>query len=234
MNNNLGGFFFIYDYGGTDSICSIKQGSPLAKLICKAKLIIWNEAPMLNKICYEVLDKSFKDILRSSSSYNEDLPFAGKVVVLGGDFRQIIPVINMGSRKDIVQAIVNSSYLWSSIGDGLEGDSIDGEFEVNIPEEILIKDSADGFDNIIKFERTILALTLDIVHGVNNYIIKYIESDEKVYLSSDSMCVEKGSMESELNTFTLNVLNAINCLELSPHELILKVGVPVMLLKNID
>ncbi|XP_072087919.1 uncharacterized protein [Arachis hypogaea] len=167
-----------------DSVCSIKQGSPLAKLICKAKLIIWDEAPMLNKICYEALDKSFKDILRSSSSYNEDLPFGGKVVVLGGDFRQILPVIPMGSRQDIVQATINSSYLWLScnvitlsqnmhltvgvlesdsieikqfaqwllrIGDGLKGDSIDGESEVNIPEEILIKDNVDGFDNIIRF-----------------------------------------------------------------------------------
>ncbi|XP_057756276.1 uncharacterized protein LOC130975502 [Arachis stenosperma] len=266
-----------------DSVCSIKQGSPLAKLICKAKLIIWDEAPMLNKICYEALDKSFKDILRSSSSYNEDLPFGGKIVVLGGDFRQILPVIPMGSRQDIVQATINSSYLWSSckvitlsqnmrltvgvpesdsieikqfaqwllrIGDGLEGDSIDGESEVNILEKILIKDNADGFDNIIRFvypdiltnlkqstffkKRTILAPTLDVVHEVNNHIMKHIEADEKVYLSSDSMCVEEGSMESELDTFTPDVLNAINCSCLPPHELILKVGAPVMLLRNID
>ncbi|RZC25469.1 hypothetical protein D0Y65_004247, partial [Glycine soja] len=38
--------------------------------------------------------------------------FGGKVMVLGGDFRQILPVIPRGSRSDIVHATINSSYLW--------------------------------------------------------------------------------------------------------------------------
>ncbi|XP_016168630.1 ATP-dependent DNA helicase PIF4-like [Arachis ipaensis] len=76
-----------------DSLCSIKQGSPLARLISKSKLIIWDEAPMISKYCYETLDKCLRDILRCSDSYNAHLPFGGKVVVLGGDFRQILPVI---------------------------------------------------------------------------------------------------------------------------------------------
>ncbi|XP_072064417.1 uncharacterized protein [Arachis hypogaea] len=81
-----------------DSICYIKQGTPLAKLVCKAKPIVWDRAPMLNKLCYETLDKSLRDILRFEPYYNVDLPFGKKVVVLGGDFRQIFPVIPIGSR----------------------------------------------------------------------------------------------------------------------------------------
>ncbi|XP_016172826.1 uncharacterized protein LOC107615242 [Arachis ipaensis] len=159
-------------------------------------------------------------------------------------------VLNVASSGIASLLLPKGRTAHSRIGDGLEGDSIDGESEVNIPEEILIKDNADGFDNIIRFvypgiltnlqqstffkERTILAPTLDVVHEINNHIMKHIEADEKVYLSSDSMYVEEGSMESELDTFTPNVLNAINCSGLRPHELILKVGVPVMLLRNID
>ncbi|KAF7835704.1 ATP-dependent DNA helicase pif1-like [Senna tora] len=41
-------------------------------------------------------------------------PFGGKVVVLGGDFRQILPVIPRAGREDIVLASLNSSYLWPS------------------------------------------------------------------------------------------------------------------------
>ncbi|XP_016178920.1 ATP-dependent DNA helicase PIF1-like [Arachis ipaensis] len=41
-------------------------------------------------------------------------------------------------------------------------------------------------------------------------------------------------MESELDTLSQDVCNAINCSGLLPHELTLKVGVPVMLLRNID
>ncbi|XP_069152667.1 uncharacterized protein [Solanum lycopersicum] len=42
-----------------------------------------------------------------------DLPFGGKTIVLGGDFRKILPMIPKGSRQDIVNATINSSYLWA-------------------------------------------------------------------------------------------------------------------------
>ncbi|KAL4395534.1 hypothetical protein AHAS_Ahas01G0001500 [Arachis hypogaea] len=67
---------------------------------------------MISKYCYEALDKCLRDILRCSDSYNAHLSFGGKVVVFGGDFRQILPVIPRGSRQDIIQSSINSSYLW--------------------------------------------------------------------------------------------------------------------------
>ncbi|XP_072094140.1 uncharacterized protein [Arachis hypogaea] len=72
-----------------DSVCNIKPDSPQAILLLKAKLIIWDEAPMVSRYCYEALDKCLGDIMRCSPIYSKDLPFGGKVVVLGGDFRQI-------------------------------------------------------------------------------------------------------------------------------------------------
>jgi len=42
----------------------------------------------------------------------EDSVFGGKVIVFGGDFRQILPIILGGSRSYIVNATINSSYLW--------------------------------------------------------------------------------------------------------------------------
>lgn len=47
-----------------DSTCTINQGTPLVKLIVTSKLIIWDEAPMLHKYCFEALDKSMRDIMR--------------------------------------------------------------------------------------------------------------------------------------------------------------------------
>jgi hypothetical protein len=35
-----------------------------------------------------------------------DVPFGGKVVVLGGDLRQILPVIEGGSRPQIIDAAI--------------------------------------------------------------------------------------------------------------------------------
>ncbi|XP_015944077.1 uncharacterized protein LOC107469212 [Arachis duranensis] len=97
-----------------DSICNIRQGTPLARLISSAKLVIWDEAPMLNKFCFEALDKCLKDVLRFDRGYNPHAPFGGKIVVLGGDFHQILPVIPRGSREEIFHSCINASNLWQS------------------------------------------------------------------------------------------------------------------------
>lgn len=97
-----------------DSTCNIKQGSVKARLILQTKLIIWDEAPMLNKFCFEAVDRTMRDVMRIEDEENLHRPFGGKVVVFGGDFRQILPVIRKGSRHDIVSAATNSSPLWKN------------------------------------------------------------------------------------------------------------------------
>jgi len=64
-----------------NSFCSISKQSYLAKLIKIAKVIIWDEAPMVNRYVLEALDRSLRDILDS------DAPFGGKRIILGCDFR---------------------------------------------------------------------------------------------------------------------------------------------------
>ncbi|XP_019178819.1 PREDICTED: uncharacterized protein LOC109173952 [Ipomoea nil] len=66
--------------------CNIKQGSPLAELIVKAKLIIWDEAPMMHKNCFEALDRTVRVIMRFTNLRSSEMSFGGKTVVLGGDF----------------------------------------------------------------------------------------------------------------------------------------------------
>nr|XP_009631581.1 ATP-dependent DNA helicase pif1-like [Nicotiana tomentosiformis] len=95
-----------------DSTCNIKQGSPLAKLIVKATLIIWDEAPMIHRYCFEDLDQTLRDILRFKDASSLDRPFEGKTIILGGDLRQNFPVITKGTQQDIVNATLNSLYLW--------------------------------------------------------------------------------------------------------------------------
>ena len=68
---------------------------------------------MLNKYCFEALDHTLRDLLRPSDSNSHVEPFGGKVVVLGGDFRQILPVIQKGAQQDILSATINSSEIWS-------------------------------------------------------------------------------------------------------------------------
>ncbi|RZC20313.1 hypothetical protein D0Y65_006947 [Glycine soja] len=93
-----------------DSTCNIHQGTQLAELLNQTSLIIWDEAPMAHKFCFEALDHSLRDIIKHNSKDNTI--FGGKVMVFGGDFRQILPVIPRGTRSDIVNVTINSSYLW--------------------------------------------------------------------------------------------------------------------------
>jgi len=60
--------------------CSVSKQSALGTLLKMSKLILWDEAPMVNRCAIEVVDKIFQDITDCN------LPFGGKVVVLGGDF----------------------------------------------------------------------------------------------------------------------------------------------------
>lgn len=44
------------------------------------------------------------------------VPFGGKLLVMGDDVRQTLPIVKHGSRDQIVQASVLTSKLWSSAG----------------------------------------------------------------------------------------------------------------------
>jgi len=43
------------------------------------------------------------------------LPFGGKVMVFGGDFRQVLPVVPRGTRAQVTDATLQRSYLWDKI-----------------------------------------------------------------------------------------------------------------------
>ncbi|XP_071725808.1 uncharacterized protein [Rutidosis leptorrhynchoides] len=96
-----------------DSFCKIQPDSDLAALLNQAKLIIWDEAPMMHRHCFEAFDRTMRDIIKVEGRDCSSLPFGGKVVVFGGDFRQILPVIQRGTRAEIVDASLHSSHLWN-------------------------------------------------------------------------------------------------------------------------
>ncbi|POM80920.1 Helitron helicase-like protein [Phytophthora palmivora] len=92
------------------STCSLSWQSQKAELIRKASLIIWDEAPMMHRACFEAVDWSFRDIMK-----NELEPFGGKVMVFSGDHRQILPVLKDATRAETLEACFKSSPLWSHL-----------------------------------------------------------------------------------------------------------------------
>ncbi|XP_076908519.1 uncharacterized protein LOC143565431 [Bidens hawaiensis] len=90
-----------------DSLCDIKKNTHLSQLITEAVQIIWDEAPMSDRRCFESLNKSLQDIL--DKPY---LPFGGKSMLLGGDFRQTLPIVHKASISSIIASSLPNSYQW--------------------------------------------------------------------------------------------------------------------------
>ncbi|XP_074271242.1 uncharacterized protein LOC141595171 [Silene latifolia] len=172
-----------------DSICSrIKPGSDLAELLIHAKLIIWDEAPMTHRHCFEALDKSLKDVMCVLDVGNAEVPFGGKVVVFGGDFRQTLPVVSKGSRADVVAASLCSSYLWSFCK----------VLRLTKNMRLQAGSSTDNVEELRKFSEWLL----EIGDG--------IAKDERIYLSSDEVCSDdRGTCGGDIHS--IEFLNKIKC-----------------------
>ena len=80
------------------------------ELLRRTDLIVWDEVVMAQKASIEVVDRTLQR-LRGCSQ-----PFGGVTVLLGGDFRQILPVpgANKGSFESISISLHNS-YLWNQL-----------------------------------------------------------------------------------------------------------------------
>jgi PIF1-like helicase/Helicase len=269
------------------STCEIKRGTQLAQLLQVASLIIWDEAPMNHKHCFEALDRTLRDIMWPLDDASAHRTFGGKTVLLGGDFRQILPVVVDGTREETLTACILRSNLWKeftvyrltinmrllkcsenmraqaqyfadwllAIGDGLvDTKSLPGELEepswIKIPNDLLIKyrgDPVEGIaDEIYKdvvsnlgdknyfAQRAIVAPTNDYVDIINDSILRRLLSPPKVYLSSDSICRGAAESTSTDALYPDELLNSMKFNGVPNHELQLKMGCPIMMLRNLN
>ncbi|XP_046391588.1 uncharacterized protein LOC124159723 [Ischnura elegans] len=89
-------------------VWNITNGSQRADLIRKARVIVFDEAPMAHKFIFGILDRSLRDLMNSNK------PFGGKIFISSGDFRQIAPVVrNARTPGDVTCVSLRSSPLWS-------------------------------------------------------------------------------------------------------------------------
>lgn len=94
------------------SLCSIKKNTHLAQLVQQTSLVIWDEAPVNHRHCFEALDRTLRDILASNDPSLANRQFGGITVVLGGDFRQTLPVLPHARKQEILSSSITRSHLW--------------------------------------------------------------------------------------------------------------------------
>jgi hypothetical protein len=87
------------------SICKFSKQSDMTDLLRRAALIIWDEVAMTKRQSVETLDRSLQNIMGC------ELSFGRKVMVFGGDFRQVLPVVPRGTREQITDATLLRSYI---------------------------------------------------------------------------------------------------------------------------
>ncbi|XP_019153446.1 PREDICTED: uncharacterized protein LOC109149910 [Ipomoea nil] len=83
-------------------------------------------------------------------------------------------------------------------------------------------------------DRAILAPTLDVVDTINEYMNDYNNAAGRTYLSCDSVCKYDLNVDMLADLHTPEFLNGLRCSGVPNHSLTLKVGSPIMLLRNID
>ncbi|KAG5517186.1 hypothetical protein RHGRI_037823 [Rhododendron griersonianum] len=192
-----------------NSICGFTKQSLQAELFRETKLMIWDEVPMQHKYCVEAVDRTLRDIRDNPK------PFGGITVVLGGDFRQILPVVPKGVREEIVNASLRRSDLWDDIC----------VLTLNLNMRLNTTDPENAaFANFLMEVGT---NPQEVVHLPSTIGNRY------TYLAADKMSEDDGMDRSITNRYPNEYLNSLDPTGLPPFKLELKVCCPIILLRNI-
>ncbi|EPB69310.1 hypothetical protein ANCCEY_11605 [Ancylostoma ceylanicum] len=238
----------------------MKRQQKEARQLMATDIIIWDEISMAPKCALEAVDLLLRDIMQN------DKPFGGKLFIIGGDFRQVLPIVEHGRREDVVDACVKRSVLWSlfkvhhlqanmrardagrdwhdfllDIGNAVANDA---EGRVHVREELICTrnivteifgETIDPSETENICERAILAPKNVHVRKLNDEALERLRvlrpQDKRVYKSVDEAQYHEGNSGDLYPTEYLNVLEPPG---MPPHELRLKKGTIVMLLRNLD
>ncbi|XP_057305225.1 ATP-dependent DNA helicase PIF1-like [Hydractinia symbiolongicarpus] len=243
------------------STCNVPPTSNHATFLMQQDLYIFDEASMIPKHALQAIETMFRDIS------NVDNLFGGKVILLGGDFRQILPVVKRARPAEIVETCLKSSYIWPTVqvfrlthnmragqnqqifanwllqlGDGILPTKATAPFtnSIEIPETCIIREQNDqshvdavfGDGNLADFaSRIILTPTNDVALDINNKILNKIPGEIVTYNSADSVVSDD---PEEIALYPVEFLNSITPSGMPPHNLQLKLGAVIMLLRNLD
>ncbi|XP_020163675.1 uncharacterized protein [Aegilops tauschii subsp. strangulata] len=121
---------------------------------------------------------------------------------------------------------------------------------IQIPDDLLVCTSGDPIAAIVSSvygdflhnylnsgylqERAILAPTNDHAEDINDHILALVPTDSRDYMSYDSIDDSSDSVRDKDVYYPIEYLNATKIINFPNHRLTLKVGIPIMLLRNLS
>ena len=235
------------------STCNVSASSPYADFLRSLDVIMIDEASMIPNHALHAIDRLLRDITQN------DTPFGGKLLLFGGDFRQVLPVVVRGTATQILEQCLKRSPLWKhfrifkltqnmrahqeerefadwllQLGNGtLTSTETAEEDMIDIPNQCIVDDMVQAiFPNFDEDRSGSIILTPknDISLKLNDEILQRLPGEEHVFFSCDSAICDN---EEEAQNYQPEFLNSITPTGMPPHKLKLKVGCNVMLLRNL-
>ncbi|GBO26285.1 hypothetical protein AVEN_121127-1 [Araneus ventricosus] len=240
------------------SVSSMRPTSPEADKLRQAVLIIIDQITMLTKDGLRCIDSLLRHLM------NNDKPLGGKVIIIGCDFRQTLPVVPRGTRA-VIESCIKSNSLWSkfthlslttnircagqtehnmwllNIGSGnlpvisgLPCDSIEIPQQMVLEENLIEAICSENLNDMEVEElakHVILAPTNKKTLEMNRSIIAKLHGQPRTFYSPDSIISEK---KNDLQNSPPEFLADLTPSGMPPHALMLKKGVIVMLLRNLN
>ena len=243
-----------------ESICSISLQSAHAELMRQTSLICWDEVLMSNKQHIECVDRSLRDILKVDKPFggitvvfggdprqilpairHGDRPRIVQACVKSSHLWKKVHQINLKTNMRVHPEEVEFSYYLLTIGEGTAQVFPGvGEDVIKVPHNFLVRSLPElimtvfpgiqgGYENkYYVAHRAILTPKNENVDKINAHVMSLFPGKSVVYKSADTIAEEEIAQ-----TYPAEFLNSLTVSGLPPHEMVLKIGSPVMLLRDL-
>ena len=243
--------------------CNISKGSPLAKVLSECRLIVWDECTMSHKSAFEAVDRTLQDIRGNklpmggvtfvmAGDFRQTLPViprgtrANEVDAciknshLWKHVQKFALTINMRVHLQGDETAGHFSYMLLKLGDGKFQPDSSGLIPMKDIGNVVLSSTdllTSVFPDIHQHykdsqwlcERAILAPKNDIVTDINSQLLQKIPGETHLFKSIDTI-----PDEDEAVQYPVEFLNSLEIPGVPPHRLQLKLGSPIMLLRNMD
>ncbi|TKR69282.1 hypothetical protein L596_021461 [Steinernema carpocapsae] len=184
-------------------------------------VILWDEAPMSDRRIFACVDRLLRNLRPESNK-----PFGGAMVIAGGDWKQILPIVPNTLGNGILDYTVKRSSYWNQFEQLHLITNMRAQHDPEYAE--FIKKVGEGAREIHDENDRVL-LPADIVVKHESKVLQRLPGETISYRSVDMPLEEKSFISIDPETYHHETPSG-----LPPHILNLKKGCEVMLLRNLN